>query len=79
MAEDELRQSDKLAILAGTRSALRWAASAARLVASSHAAVLCENLTLDDERLRQVEPGQLDSIDASSLAIVLLIRRSLLP
>ena len=79
MTEDALRQADKVAILAGTKEALRWAASAARLVESSHAAVLCENLTLDSERIRQVTPAQLDSIDAASLSIVLLIRRSLLP
>ena len=75
---DELRRADKLAILAGAKGALRWAASAARLLESSHAAVLCENLTLDGERIAHLSPGQLDSIDAASLAIVLLIRRTLL-
>ena len=78
ISESELRRPDKLAILAGTRDALRWAAKAARLIESSHAAVLCENLTLDGERVVPVTPGQLDSIDAASLVIVLLIRRSLI-
>jgi cobalt-precorrin-7 (C5)-methyltransferase len=78
ISEDELRRADKLAILAGTKDALHWAAWAARLVESSHAAVLCENLTLDGERITHVSPGQLDSIDAASLAIVLLVRRNLL-
>jgi cobalt-precorrin-5B (C1)-methyltransferase len=77
ISEDELRRPDKLAILAGTKDALRWAAEAARLLQSSHAAVLCENLTLPDERVRRFAPEQLAAIDAASLAIVLLIRRSL--
>ena len=45
---------------------------------ASHAVFLAENLTLDDERFRQVTPEQLGLIDAASLSIVLLIRRSLL-
>ncbi len=48
------------------------------MVELSHATVLCENLTLDAERIRHVTPAELDSIDAASLAIVLFIRRSLL-
>jgi precorrin-6y C5,15-methyltransferase (decarboxylating) CbiE subunit len=79
VADDAISQTDKLAILAGTKDALHWAAHAARLVESSHAAVLCENLTLDGECVRQVTPAQLDSIDAATLSIVLLIRRTLLP
>ncbi len=78
LGEDELRRADKLAILAGTKDSLRWAARAAGLVESSHLPVLCENLTLDNERIAHLSPGQLDSIDAASLAIVLLIRRTLL-
>jgi cobalt-precorrin-7 (C5)-methyltransferase len=79
VTEDSLRQMDKWAILAGTKEALHWAASAARAVEASHAVMLCENLTLDSECIREVTPTQLALIDAASLSIVLLIRRSLLP
>lgn len=78
IAPDELCRWDKLAILAGTREGLHWAAKAAAALDVTHAAVLCENLTLDGERIRQMTPEQLESADAASLAIVLLLRRSLI-
>jgi len=78
VAFDELQRWDKLAILAGTREGLHWAARVAVALDATHAAVLCENLTLDGERIRQMTPAQLESADAASLAIVLLIRRTLI-
>jgi cobalt-precorrin-7 (C5)-methyltransferase len=78
IAAEELLRLDKIAILGGTREGLRWSAQAAGVVEASHAAFLCENLTLADERIRSLSPEELASTDASSLAIVLLIRRSLL-
>jgi cobalt-precorrin-7 (C5)-methyltransferase len=78
VTDDATGQMDKVAILAGSKDALRWAAHAARTAESSHAAVLCENLTLDDERIRLLTAAQLEATDAASLSVVLLIRRSLL-
>ena len=75
---DELAGTDKIAILAGTREAQRWSAAMAAAIEASHAAYLAENLTLDDERFRQVTAEQLAGADVASLSIVLLLRRSLL-
>ncbi len=76
---EALQPFDKIAILAGTGEALRWSAQAAQLMRASHAAILCENLTLADERVRLLSPEELAAEGTASLAIVLLIRRSLLP
>jgi cobalt-precorrin-7 (C5)-methyltransferase len=73
----ELGTADKIAILAGTAEAMQWSATVAVAVGKSHATFLAENLTLDDERFRQLAAEQLGTIEAASLAIVLLIRRSL--
>ena len=78
IGREDLVRFDKIAILGGAREALRWSAQAAGLVEASHAAFLCENLTLADERIRRLTPEELGSTEASPLAIVLLIRRSLL-
>ena len=78
VASDELAGADRIAILAGTAEAIHWSAGIAGDLEASHRAYLAENLTLDGERFRQVTPDQLDKIDAASLSIVLLIRRSLL-
>jgi precorrin-2/cobalt-factor-2 C20-methyltransferase len=78
IAADQLRRSDKIAILAGGRDALQWSARMAESLDADHVAFLAENLTLDDERFRQISPKQLAAIDAASLSIVLLIRSTLL-
>jgi cobalt-precorrin-7 (C5)-methyltransferase len=74
---EELAAVDKLAILAGKPEALRWTAKTASQLRDSHAAFLCENLTLPDEHVGPVTPEQLAEGVAASLSIVLLIRRSL--
>lgn len=77
VAPAEVSRWNKIAVLAGTREALRWSASAARSTDQSHAVYLCENLTLDDERLRPMDAAALDAVEAASLAIVLFVRRNL--
>jgi len=72
----ELAQAEKIAILAGTREALQWCSAAAKLLAETHAAFVCEDLTLPGERIRRVEAHEIASCGASSLAIVLLVRRA---
>lgn len=74
----ELDRADKIAVLAGTRESLRWAAGMATILDASHAVFLAENLTLDNERVASMAPEQLGAIEAASLAIVLFIRRTLL-
>ena len=76
VAVEELARHDKIAILAGTPEALGWAAQLAGALRISHTAYLCENLTLEDERVQAVAPEDLAAADASSLSIVLLIRRA---
>jgi precorrin-6y C5,15-methyltransferase (decarboxylating) CbiE subunit len=78
VSPDELLAVDKLAILAGNREALQWSAEIADGLRTTHAIFLCENLTLEDERIRLMEPEQLERIDAASLSIVLILRRTLL-
>jgi cobalt-precorrin-7 (C5)-methyltransferase len=75
----DLQRADKIAVLGGTSESLRWSAGIAEALEATHAAFLGENLTLADERFQRVTPGQLGTLDAASLSIVLLIRRSLLP
>jgi len=74
----DLEAADKIAVLSGTRAALRWSAELAAALEASHVVFLAENLTLDNERFQGVTPVQLGTLDAASLSIVLLIRRSLL-
>lgn len=78
LSADELRSAEKIAILAGTPAALELIAALAGKLEQTHELVLCENLTLPDERVRTVKPSQLVAGGASSLAIALLVQRTLL-
>lgn len=74
----ELARHDKIAILAGTDSAMAFCARAAQALQSSHVAFLCENLTLDNEAVRQVDVDAVAACGASSLSIVILVRKELI-
>ena len=78
LTPQELAGCDKLVVLGGTREALEWTAWAAGVLEASHNAYLCENLTLPDERIRQLGPGELAAAGAGSLWIAILVRRSIL-
>jgi len=55
----DLSQRDKLALLCGTREAMCWAASTCEALRETHAAYLCENLTLPGERVCRLTPEDL--------------------
>jgi precorrin-6y C5,15-methyltransferase (decarboxylating) CbiE subunit len=78
IAAAELALVPKIAILAGGATGLHYAAQVAAALQTSHAVFLCENLTLEDERVQSMTAEELAQCDAASLAIVLIIRRSLI-
>lgn len=75
---EELSRCDKIAVLVGGRPSLQWAAATAAALESTHAAFLAENLTLAEEKVWEVSPGQLAASDPAALSIVVFVRRSLL-
>ena len=76
VAAAELSRVEKIAVLAGGRAAIGWAAALAGGLRGSHAVWLCEDLTLPTERIRRTTPRSLARTRASPLAIVLLVRIS---
>lgn len=71
----ELGESEKIAIFAGTAEAIGWVGRVAQALAASHALFVCENLTLPDEQVRQVEPHELEPAGLSSLTLMIFVRR----
>lgn len=72
--------ADKIAVLGGRRESLRWLAG--RLVeqaAGSRRVFVCEELTLEGEDIREVEPKELAELDASSRTLMLIIKRESFP
>ena len=69
-----LQGSASAAVLCGTKDAIAWAARAAASLEQTHAAFLCQDLTLPTERIDRLTPAELaDAAEkASSLSIVVL-------
>lgn len=69
----DLAACAKIAVLAGTREAMRWCGQLAEKLAESHRAVVCENLTLPEESIRELSPEAIRDGQFANLSIVLLI------
>ena len=75
---NELRHWDKIAILAGTRQATIVAAELLEQLGTDYCAITCENLTLKNEQIRQIQGNALRNTDMASRTIVMLINKELL-
>jgi cobalt-precorrin-7 (C5)-methyltransferase len=73
----EFEAVDKIAVLAGTPSALGWIGELAERLGSRRVLV-CEDLTLPDERVTEVQAAKLAGYQAGSRTVVLLLRPELL-
>lgn len=72
---ESIRDENKIAILAGSATALEWIASAATGLENDRHIFVCEDLTLDTENFREVRAQDLARFDLSSRTIVLVIRK----
>jgi len=70
-----LAQAGKIAVLAGRPESLRWIAGLAKSLGDDRQVFVCENLTLEDERVREATPSELAALQASSRTVVLLVKR----
>jgi precorrin-6y C5,15-methyltransferase (decarboxylating) CbiE subunit len=68
-----LRTLPAIAVLCGDREALRWIAVLHAELGDCRRLVVCENLTLPEERIRTVAATELPGLAIASLTIVLLI------
>lgn len=73
-----LAESPKIAVLTAADSSLEWIETLVEQAGDDRAIFLCENLTLADESVRQVEAAELPNAGIASKTIVLLIRKDML-
>ncbi|MFH0937939.1 MAG: precorrin-6y C5,15-methyltransferase (decarboxylating) subunit CbiE [Planctomycetota bacterium] len=71
--------ASKIAILAGYEGAMSWIARFASTLSPDYRIFICENLTLNSERIYEVARPDLAALRNVSCAIVLLIRKDALP
>ncbi|MCX5822040.1 MAG: precorrin-6y C5,15-methyltransferase (decarboxylating) subunit CbiE [Deltaproteobacteria bacterium] len=74
----DLRPAGKIAVLGGREGSLRWAAGLIPELGKGRRVFLCEDLTLSDEKFREVRADELIRIPVSSRAIILIIQGELL-
>ena len=74
----DLRPVGKIAILGGREGSLRWAADRIPELGKGRRVFLCEDLTLPNEKFREVRADELIRIPVSSRAIILIIQGELL-
>jgi precorrin-6y C5,15-methyltransferase (decarboxylating) CbiE subunit len=68
---------DKVAVLAGSSAALQWIGELAVKIAPRRILV-CEELTLSEETITEVQANELMSLEASPRTVVLLVRPEML-
>lgn len=74
----DLHATEKIAILGGREGSLRWAAAMIPELGLNRRVFLCEDLTLPNEKFREVSADELITIPVSSRAIILIIQGELL-
>jgi precorrin-6B methylase 1 len=74
---DSLRADDRIAVLAGRKEAIRWIAGLAEKLGHGRRIVVCEDLSLKTEKVREVNPADLQSLETSPQTIVLIIKEDL--
>lgn len=72
---DDLSEHKKIAILAGTSEATRWAAAMLKALGDEYTAFACENLTWAEERIREFDVAGLSSAELASRTVILLVDR----
>ena len=70
--------AERIAILSGGKTSWTWIENIIEKCRATHAAFLCENLTLDNERVIALEEKRLSSLQPASLSIILLVNHELI-
>lgn len=71
-----LRATPAIAVLCGDAAALAWIAALHGQLDDNRRIVVCEDLTLPQERVRTVAAGDLAQLSIASLSIVLLLKET---
>lgn len=75
---ESLKDCGKIAILAGRNEALPWIQWALTKVATDHRIFVCEDLSLEEERVREVSVDDLAGLEVSTRTVVLIVKRDMM-
>lgn len=75
-ALDDLNRFDRIAVLGGGSKSLDWVQNLSVHLGPQYAVYLCEDLTLETEHIRQLQPQSIDVAKPRSLSIYLFIKET---
>ncbi len=76
---EELAGEGKIAVLGGREESIGWINGLVEFLERDRELIICENLSLPSERVFNVTPQKFKELKLSSMAIVLIIRKELVP
>lgn len=77
-APESLAGVRKIAVLAGCPKARRWLAGLAAVLGGRYRIFVCDNLTLPDERIREMRPAVLRTLKPAAHRVILWIHKEAL-
>ncbi|EDN65692.1 Precorrin-6y C5,15-methyltransferase, subunit CbiE [Beggiatoa sp. PS] len=78
VTDDSLATEERIAILGGGKASWTAIENIIEKCRATHVAFLCENLTLDNERVIALEEKRLSALQPASLSIILLVSHKLI-
>jgi precorrin-6y C5,15-methyltransferase (decarboxylating) CbiE subunit len=72
------REFDSIAVLTGRKESAAWIAEMIQDLADDRRVFICEDLTLPDERVREVSREELAGLEIRSRAVVIIVKASLM-
>jgi cobalt-precorrin-7 (C5)-methyltransferase len=78
VTDESLAIEERIAILGGGKASWIWIENLIEKCRATHTAFLCENLTLDNERVIALEEKRLSTLQPASLSLILLISHKLI-
>jgi precorrin-6y C5,15-methyltransferase (decarboxylating) CbiE subunit len=76
---EELAGEGKIAVLGGREESIGWISGLVEFLDRDRELIICENLSLPSERVFNVKPQKFKELKLSSMAIVLIISKELVP
>lgn len=75
---EQLKAFQKIAVLGGRKDSAAWIAGLAERLGADYRCFACENLTLADERVRELTVAELRTAELASLSLVVIVEKELL-
>lgn len=78
ITKDGLKGVDKIAILAGNSDVAEWLAELVDALPWEASVIVCENLTLENERVWELDVNDMGGVEIASMSVIVVVKKELL-